>query len=102
MIESMLRPLVGISCNRQDGDEAGYPRHVSSEKYIEAVIDEQTMSLRKVMELKVGETLMLNSNPESIIELKCGGIGLLAGRMGRVGPHIAVQIEDRIREQDKR
>ena len=39
MTGPMLRPLVGISCNRQDGDAAGYPRHVSSEKYIEAVIE---------------------------------------------------------------
>ena len=106
-LEPVRELLLQMFMGEKFGRDSIWESHLATELWstdvdIEAVIDEQTMSLRKVMELKVGETLMLNSNPESIIELKCGGIGLLAGRMGRVGPHIAVQIEDRIREQDKR
>ncbi len=105
-LEPVRELLLQMFMGEKFGRDSIWESHLATELWstdvdIEAVIDEQTMSLRKVMELKVGETLMLNSNPESVIELKCGGIGLLAGRMGRVGPHIAVQIEDRVREQEK-
>lgn len=106
-LEPVRELLLQMFMGEKFGRDSIWESHLATELWstdvdIEAVIDEQTMSLRKVMNLQVGETLMLNSNPESVIELKCGGIGLLAGRMGRVGPHIAVQIEDRIRELDKR
>ncbi len=105
-LEPVRELLLQMFMGEKFGRDSIWESHLATELWstdvdIEAVIDEQTMSLRKVMDLKVGETLMLNSNPESVIQLKCGGIGLLAGRMGRVGPHIAVQIEDRVKEQDK-
>ena len=105
-LEPVRELLLQMFMGEKFGRDSIWESHLATELWstdvdIEAVIDEQTMSLRKVMQLKVGETLMLNSNPDSVIELKCGGIGLLAGRMGRVGPHIAVRIEDRVREQEK-
>ena len=49
--------------------------------------------LRDVMNFKVGQTLMLNSAPDSPIELKCGGIPLVKGHIGRVGPFVAVKVD---------
>ena len=60
---------------------------------IDAVLDQQVMSLRDVMNFKVGQTLMLNSAPDSPIELKCGGIPLVKGHIGRVGPFVAVKVD---------
>jgi len=44
--------------------------------------------------------VMLNASPNSKIELRCGGVPLLRGRMGRVGGQVAVRIEDAIQRTD--
>jgi len=68
----------------------------STEVAIEAVLDEQTMSLTDVMQFQVGETLMLNSGPDDQIELRCGGIPLMTGKMGRVGSSISIRVDNGI------
>src|SRR3978361_9071 len=60
---------------------------------VRAVLDEQQMGLKAVLDLKVGDTLMLNATPDSLIELRAGGIPLTRGRMGRRNAHIAVRVE---------
>ena len=57
------------------------------------MLDEQQISLKKVLALKVGDTLMLNATPDSLIELRAGSIPLTRGRMGRRNTHIAVRVE---------
>jgi flagellar motor switch protein FliM len=42
----------------------------------------------------LGRALLLNVGPEARIELRCGGVGLLAGRMGRIGHQVAVRVEN--------
>ncbi len=69
----------------------------STEVQIDAVLDEQVMTLREVMGFQVGQTLMLNAAPDSAIELRCGGIPLLKGRIGRIGQHVAVRVDRTLR-----
>lgn len=59
---------------------------------IEAVLDELKLPLRQVMNLEVGETITLNSGPDDPIKLRCGGIPLVTGTMGRTGSNIAVRV----------
>ncbi|NQV45497.1 MAG: FliM/FliN family flagellar motor switch protein, partial [Rhodospirillales bacterium] len=63
---------------------------------LDAVADEQIMSLGDVFNIRVGSRLMLGAGPSSLIQLKCGDIPMHLGRMGRKGDHIAIRIEDRI------
>jgi flagellar motor switch protein FliM len=60
---------------------------------VRAVLDEQLLPLKEVLNLKVGDTMMLNATPDSLIELKAGAIPLTRGRMGRRNAHIAVRVE---------
>ena len=46
-----------------------------------------------MLDLKVGDTLMLNATPDSLVELRAGAIPLTRGRMGRRNHHIAVRVE---------
>jgi flagellar motor switch protein FliM len=52
------------------------------------------------MNLEVGQTIMLNASPDSPIELRCGGVPLLTGRMGRIGTSVAVRIDGTVRRTD--
>lgn len=74
----------------------------STKIQIDAVLDEQTMSLKDVMSFEVGQTIMLNATPSSTIDLKCGGVPLLTGRMGRMGASVAVRVDQTLRKRGKR
>ena len=60
---------------------------------VRVVLDEQHMPLSHVLDLKVGDTLMLNATPDSEVSIRAGSIPLTTGRMGRKGQHIAVRVE---------
>lgn len=59
---------------------------------LEAVLDELKLPLRQVMGLEVGETVVLNCGPDDPVLLRCGGIPLVKGSMGRAGSNIAVRV----------
>ena len=65
----------------------------TTETEVRAVLDEQQLPLSKVLDLKVGDTMMLNATPDSDISIRCGSIPVTTGKMGRKGQHIAVRIE---------
>ena len=65
----------------------------STDTEVRAVLDEQQAPLSKVLDLKVGDTMMLNATPDSDISIRAGSIPLTTGKMGRKGQHIAVRIE---------
>jgi flagellar motor switch protein FliM len=58
---------------------------------VRAVLDEQQISLKKVLEFKVGDTLMLNTSADDPIELRAGTVSLTTGQMGRRNHHISVR-----------
>lgn len=58
-----------------------------------AVLDDFQRPLRKLLDLKVGDTLMLDALPDAGVKLKCGGVDLGVGRVGRMGHSLAVCVE---------
>ena len=55
------------------------------------------MTSRSLPRLTRARGLMLNAAPDSPIELKCGGIPLVKGHIGRVGPFVAVKVDKTFR-----
>src|SRR5206468_5130032 len=87
------------------GRDSIWEGHLATELWstrvdIEAILDEQVLPLSRIMNLKPGETIMMNAAPDSKIELRCGGVQLLRGRMGRVGSSVAVRVEEAIKRAD--
>lgn len=60
---------------------------------VRAVLDEFTKPLRTVLDLKVGDTLMLDAAPDAPVMLKCGLVEISDGRVGRMGQSLAVRVE---------
>jgi len=98
-----LEPIRDLLLQRYMGEKFGrdaiWENHLANEiraakVQIEAVLDEQTIPLREAMNLNVGQTLMLNCGRDSTVDLRCGGIPLMKGKMGRLGDHIAVQVSE--------
>jgi flagellar motor switch protein FliM len=65
----------------------------TTETEVRCVLDEQSAPLSSVLNLKVGDTLMLNAAPDSDVSIRAGSIPLTTGKMGRRGQHIAVRVE---------
>ncbi len=104
-LEPIRKLLLQQFMGEKFGRDSIWESHLATELWstkvdIEAILDEQTMPLRQVMNLEVGQTMMLSAGPDSRIELRCGGVPLLTGRMGRVGSHVAVRVDDAIERTD--
>jgi flagellar motor switch protein FliM len=97
-LEPIRKMLLQQFMGEKFGRDNIWESHLATELWttqmdVRAVLDEQQISLKRVLELKVGDTLMLNAGPDSLIELQAGTIPLTRGRMGRRNTHIAVRVE---------
>lgn len=97
-LEPIRKMLLQQFMGEKFGRDNIWEGHLATELWttdteIRAVLDEQQVPLSKVLDLKVGDTLMLNATPDSDITVKAGSIPLTTGKMGRKGQHIAVRVE---------
>jgi flagellar motor switch protein FliM len=104
-LEPIRKLLLQQFMGEKFGRDSIWESHLATELWsttvdIEAILDEQVMPLNRIMNLKVGETVMLNSTPDSKIELRCRGVPLLRGKMGRVGSAVAIKVDEAIQRTD--
>ena len=97
-LEPIRKMLLQQFMGEKFGRDNIWESHLATELWttqteVRAVLDEQQLGLRKVLDLKVGDTLMLNATPDSLVELRAGNIPLTRGRMGRRNHHIAIRCE---------
>jgi flagellar motor switch protein FliM len=97
-LEPIRKMLLQQFLGEKFGRDNIWESHLATELWttqmeVRAVLDEQSINLKRVLNLQVGETLMLNATPDSLIELRCGQIPLTRGRMGRRNHNIAVRVE---------
>src|SRR6185503_9717687 len=97
-LEPIRKMLLQQFMGEKFGRDNIWEGHLASELWatkleVRAVLDELKQPLRKVLDLKVGDTLMLDAAPEGVVTLKCGAVELSQGRVGRMGHSLAVRIE---------
>jgi flagellar motor switch protein FliM len=68
---------------------------------IEAVLKEKTVTLKDVMSLKVGSTMLLDCTPEDEVTVRVGGIPVTTGMLGKVEDSVAISLNDPIRRKMK-
>jgi flagellar motor switch protein FliM len=97
-LEPIRKMLLQQFMGEKFGRDNIWEGHLASELWatkveVRAVLDEHKQPLRKVLDLKVGDTLMLDVGPDAPVTLKCGAVDLSQGRVGRMGQSLAVRIE---------
>ena len=97
-LEPIRKMLLQQFMGEKFGRDNIWEGHLATELWttqldIHAVLDEQQVNLKKVLDLKVGDTLILNTTSDSLVELRAGSIVLTRGRMGRRNHNIAVRVE---------
>ncbi|MCK5576283.1 MAG: FliM/FliN family flagellar motor switch protein, partial [Sphingomonadales bacterium] len=91
--ELLLQRFMGEKFGRDTIWESHLATELWSTKVpLMALLDEQQMSLKEVMDFKVGQTLLLNATPDSEIMLSSGEVPMAYGKMGRSGNHVAIRV----------
>jgi flagellar motor switch protein FliM len=104
-LEPIRKLLLQQFMGEKFGRDSIWESHLATELWstkvdIDAILDEQVMPLHQIMNLEIGQTIMLGATPDSRIELRCRGVPLLTGRMGRVGASVAVRVDAAVERTD--
>ena len=100
-LEPVRELLLQMFLGEKFGRDSIWETHLATQLWqtdvsIDAVLDQQMMSLNTIMNLKVGSQIMFDASPESMVELRCGDQPMFSGRMGRRGAHMAICVENKL------
>ena len=106
-LEPIRKMLLQQFMGEKFGRDNIWESHLATELWttqmeVRAVLDEQQLPLSQVLNLKIGETIVLNATADSAVQLRCGAIPLTTGRMGRKGHNIAVRVDTPLASSAKR
>ncbi|CAA2143064.1 MULTISPECIES: flagellar motor switch protein FliM [Methylobacterium] len=96
-IEPIRELLMQSFMGEKLGRDHTWESHLATEIWqadatMEAVLHEMMLPLKKVLSLKVGDTLMFDTKPTDLVNVRCGDWALTQGRIGRVDDNISVQL----------
>lgn len=105
-LEPIRDLLLQMFMGENFGQDTVWEKHLGRELRntavsIEAILQEKEVSLKDVMSLKVGSTLLLDCTPDDVITLRCGGIPVTTAMLGKVDDSVAVALNDPIRRKLK-
>jgi flagellar motor switch protein FliM len=106
-LEPVRELLLQMFMGEKFGRDSIWETHLAGELWhtnvqIRAVLDDFQLSLKDVLNWKVGTRLPLNATPVSDVELLCGDLLMFNGKMGRKGGNIAVRIEEKVEKKQER
>ena len=97
-LEPVRELLLQMFMGEKFGRDSIWETHLANELWltdvnIHAVLDQTTLSLKDVLQWRVGSQLKLHTKPDGLVDLHCGEVPMFRGRMGRHNGHIAVRID---------
>jgi flagellar motor switch protein FliM len=101
-LEPIRDLLLQMFMGEKFGRDPIWEGHLATEIFgadiaVDAVLFERDISLRQVLDLKVGQTLVFDVGPRDAVTIKCGGVSLTEGQMGRVGENISVRVSRKLK-----
>lgn len=97
----LLQGFMGERFGRDSIWEGHLAREIlTTDVDLEAVLDEQVISLSRALSFRVGTVLDLNATAESEVLLRSGHVPMFKGFIGRAGDNLAVRIDRRRSEEN--
>lgn len=98
MIDPIKDNLSQSYMGEKFGRDTLWENHLASQLWdtdfpIEAVLPDQTLSLREILNWKVGSQFHINSSPKAPVALKCGSYDLGLGKVGQKSGNVAISVE---------
>jgi flagellar motor switch protein FliM len=105
-LEPIRDLLLQMFMGENFGQDTVWEKHLgrelrSTKVEVEAVLREKMLTLKDIMSLKVGSTVLLDCSPDDDVTLRCGGISITTGSLGKVEDHIAISIHEPIKPKVK-
>lgn len=105
-LEPIRDLLLQMFMGEKFGQDTVWEKHLGKELRhtdvnIEVVLDEKEITLGDIMRFKVGSTLLLDCVPGDEVQLKCSGVKISTGSVGRVGEQVAVSLTQPIMQRQK-
>ncbi|MCU0838728.1 MAG: flagellar motor switch protein FliM [Rhodospirillales bacterium] len=105
-LEPVRELLLQMFMGEKFGHDSIWENHLVKELWfteveVTAIMGEQTLPLREVMNLEKGSLVVFNAQPDSTIQLECNGVPMFSAKMGRNGNRLAVRVEDRTKRKKK-
>ena len=105
-LEPIRELLLQMFMGEKFGQDVLWEKHFSkevrqTEVELQAVLDEKKLLLGEVLQFQVGNTLLLDRTPEDEVMIKCNGVTVTTGKVGKMGDNIAVSISEPIRRKLK-
>lgn len=105
-LEPIRDLLLQMFMGENFGQDTVWEKHLGKELRnaavtVETVLNEKVITLKDVMSFKVGSTLLLDCSPEDEVTLRCGGVPISTGILGKVGDNIAVSLVGDIKGKAK-
>ena len=96
-IEPIREQLLQMFMGEKFGRDPIWEGHLATEIYaadveVEAVLREVKLPLSRVLNMKPGETVMLDRSPSDPIMLRCGDVELTEAIMGHIGNNVSVRV----------
>jgi flagellar motor switch protein FliM len=96
-IEPIRELLLQSFMGEKLGRDPTWESHLSTEVYaaavdLDAILHEMQVPLRRIVNLKKGDTLLFDTKVDPVVQIRCGDQPVTEGRMGRLGESIAIQV----------
>jgi flagellar motor switch protein FliM len=92
--ELLLQQFMGEKFGRDSIWETHLAEELwNTEVELDVVLDEQEMRLSDVMAFQPGSRIVLTAAPGATVQLRCGGVAMFNGKVGRRKNRVAVRIE---------
>ncbi|MFQ5784693.1 MAG: flagellar motor switch protein FliM [Alphaproteobacteria bacterium] len=106
-LEPIRDLLLQMFWGEKFGRDSIWEGHLANELWqttveIEAVLDQQILPLHAIADLKIGDTFMLGARPESTVVVRCGGIDMLSGHIGRTADSVAIRVARKFHRPERR
>jgi flagellar motor switch protein FliM len=100
-MEPVRELLLQMFMGEKFGRDTIWESHLATELWytevpVQAVLDEITLPLGEIMNWKIGSQIVLDAQPNSTVQVRCGEFSMFTGRMGRRGQSMAVKIDGKI------
>jgi flagellar motor switch protein FliM len=102
-IEPIREVLLQMFVGEKFGRDPIWEEHLATEIgraeiAVDAVLYEAKLPLKRLMNLRAGDTLALEIGVDALVSVRCGDVTLTEGRMGRVGDRVAVRVSKQLRK----
>src|SRR5690606_17789496 len=95
--EILLQMFMGEKFGRDTIWESHLTRELfQTDVYLSAILGETTVPLTELLNWKVGSTVILNTHPEDLIEMRVGQHPMFMAKVGQKQGQIAASIEEYI------